>query len=111
MGYRSHVLIALKDNLVKDFLNSMKLNVAAQFIHCDSIDHKDGWTLFYFSNVKWYDSYEEVAAWESFHRSISDNCEDYEFHRMGEESDDYTCDNHGCSPFNIYMNRSLDFEA
>ena len=111
MGYRSEVLIALTDKLCKDFLNSMKLDVAAEFIRCDGIHHKDGWTLFHYSDVKWYDGYKEVDAWTTFHKSIADNCEDYEYHCMGEGSDDYTVDNHGCSPFNIYMNRSLDFEG
>ena len=42
----------------------------------------------------------------------SDDCPDdhYEFHRLGEDRDDYIClGSDGESPFNIHVTRSLSF--
>ena len=112
MGYRSDAAIAFKEELAKRFLNECTTKIALETLRsCDKY-HKDDWILFYYSDVKWYTDYEEVKAITDFMNSLegTDDSEKYEFHRMGEDSEDYEYINPGYSPFNICLSRSLDFD-
>lgn len=111
MGYRSHVIIAFEDRLLKRFINEISLNAAHGFIDLNKRISRDDWTLFEFSDVKWYDSYEDVDAYNNFVNSLDESDSyKYEFHRLGEDPDDYEFINSGTSPFNINLVRHLEFD-
>ena len=112
MGYRSDVAIAFKEELAKRFLNDCTTKVALETLRSCDKHHKDGWIMFQYSDVKWYDDYEEVKAITEFMDNLrgTEDTDSFEFHRMGEDSEDYEYRNQGCSPFNICLSRSLDFD-
>ena len=112
MGYRSDVAIAFKEELAKRFLNECTTKIALETLRSCEKHYKDGWIMFYYSDVKWYDDYEEVKAITQFMDNFqeTDDSENYEFHRMGEDSEDYEYTNQGCSPFYIHLSRSLNFD-
>ena len=112
MGYRSHVIIAFEDQLLKRFINEISLNAAVNFVSCDTKISRDGWTLFEYSYVKWYDNFEEVSAYNDFISALSESdMEKHEFHRLGEDPDDYETSCHtGHCPFNINLVRSLEID-
>ena len=112
MGYRSEVLVAFKEELAKRYFNEVSTKIALETLNSCQKHITDGWIMLQYSDVKWYDGYPEVDAITEFMNNLegTDDSENYEFHRMGEDSEDYEYKNQGCSPFNICLSRSLDFD-
>lgn len=111
MGYRSEVVVALTKEKTKQFLTQTNIGVATNFITALSGRYeKDKWYLFHFCDVKWYEDYAEVKAVMDFINNLNDEAnEEFEYHCMGEDYEDYTVMGHMNSPFEINMSRSLDF--
>lgn len=112
MGYRSDVILAIKDEHLKKFINEeCDINVSVQlFTSVDNRVEKDGWTLFHWNCTKWYEDYEEVRIVTEFMSALEEHNDfGFEFHRLGEEPDDYECRNVGESPFGINLVRHLDY--
>ena len=117
MGYRSDVVIALRKDALDNFINNYcTLIVAFEFIHgSHEMTRKDSdeneWYLFAWRSVKWYDDFPEVQAINKFMNEEEHHSNEgsFEYHVMGENSDDYTQINQGYSPFDIYLSRTLDF--
>jgi hypothetical protein len=108
MGYRSDVLLATTDQNVKKLFLACSDKAAVNIAQYTSIHKRDGWTLFSWSDVKWYSEYAEVDAVEKFVDTLDEG--EYEFHIMGEEHEDYTVrGDQGNSPFSIYLSRELNF--
>jgi len=111
MGYRSDVLLALKDERFSELIKTMEDRVAANFIDGSKIHECNGWKLVEFHDVKWYDDYPEVKAVNEFIEELEDlNQDDYSYHVLGEDDNDYTSKGTWETPFNIRLNRSLDFD-
>lgn len=115
MGYHSHVIFAAKDELFKELFNKMNDSCSLNLLEATSEKKsRDGWTMFYWSDVKWYDSFEEVEAFSNFisdFDSDPEKCEEFEYHILGEDADDYVVKGaRGVSPFNVFLQRSLYFE-
>lgn len=102
MGYRSDVVIAVKDVVAPKVLTA----------HCEDGSHfklvKDGWTLYRFNAVKWYESDECVSDIEEALVSMEE--ENYYFTVLGEEGD-YEERGAGLNmedfPFSVYPNRQI----
>jgi hypothetical protein len=102
MGYRSEVAIALTSEAAKkllvlqDFCPELKqlISDAEDTIHFDkkSIDQGHD-TKFYWSHVKWYDSYTEIQQMETFLYNLLDG-DDFLLLRIGEETDDMESQGH-----------------
>jgi hypothetical protein len=138
MGYRSQVVLAVSKEVLPQFLTTLARSSEAKelcFVHADKkIDNYDerGGFLFMWDHIKWYDSYECVAAicdfmdWcdgESASVPVSeeqkaqdksptpvthmDGDECYRFVRTGEEMDDNEERGYGFT--DIYISRSIDF--
>jgi hypothetical protein len=109
MGYRSDVLFATTDENVKKLFLACSDKAAVNIAQYASIHKRDDWTLFSWSDVKWYSEYAEVDAVEKFVDTLDEG--EYEFHVMGEEHEDYTVrGDQGNSPFGIYLSRELNFD-
>lgn len=109
MGYRSEVLLALKDEKVVELFMYFSDIAAINITEYVEIHKRNGWTLLSFEDVKWYDDYPEVKAINEFVDTLDED--EYEFHIMGEDNDDYTVrGEQGNSPFNIYISRELNFD-
>ncbi len=86
-------------------------NIALELLEGCRKSIRNEWIMLNWSNVKWYEDFKDVAAVMDFINS--DDCPDdhYEFHRLGEEHDDYVClGSDGESPFNIRVQRSLSYD-
>ena len=96
MGYRSTVVLAVSQEVMPQFLTTLARSPEAKklcFVHSDKkIDNYDerGGFLFMWDHIKWYDTYEEIAAIQDF----MDWCEgegkeeEFRFIRIGEDADD-----------------------
>ena len=108
MGYRSDVALAMKEEKFKDLLLSIKDDKTAVELLTGCQKHeKDGWILLFYDSVKWYDDYKEVKVINDFISDLDED--DYSYHVMGEEPDDYTQRGTWESPFEIHLSRSLEF--
>jgi len=108
MGYRSDVALAMKEEKFKDLLLSIKDDKTAVELLTGCQKHeKDGWILLFYDSVKWYDDYKEVKVINDFISELDED--DYSYHIMGEEPDDYTQKGTWESPFEIRLSRSLEF--
>ena len=93
MGYRSCVAGAIQfkeADQAASYLNAHKLDkhiASSFFIEKSTI-------CFYIDWVKWYEDYPDVKQVIDFFQNSdrADGFIGYEFHRFGEESDDYECD-------------------
>ena len=106
MGYRSNVALELtkeKNDLFRA-LYAVKFPEDLAFLYeCVESENEDG-TLYHWTDIKWYDSFQEVSFIESFLDTI--HCEDYAFIRIGEETDDN--EHRGDSDiFGLCINRSI----
>lgn len=108
MGYRSEVILTMKDEKFAELVKSMDDRVAANFFEGTEPKKRENWTLVHFSDVKWYDNFPEVKAVEDFVSTLDE--EDYAYHILGEDNDDYTHRGTWDTPFEIRMTRSLDFD-
>jgi hypothetical protein len=115
MGYRSEVLIAFTEENNKSFLGSVHADVASFFKNDSDIHKLDGWILYRFDSIKWYDEYKEVSEVINFINKLEkEGNRGYEFHRLGEGGFDHldheTRGEHN-SPFNIYTKTCITFDA
>lgn len=113
MGYRSDVIVAFKNEVAKRFFNEISLKAATETLYGCEKHEKNGWIMLHYTDVKWYEDFPEVEAITKFMNSLrgTEDTDSYEFHRMGEETDDYEFRNQGCSPFDISLSRSLNFDV
>ena len=124
MGYRSQVLLAIGKELTPFLLlATSRCKDAEELVFKDhdtfDKDYYEGW-LFRWDDIKWYDSYEEIAVLEKF---IADACNDeYEmgtrdgkkqyssefikFVRLGEDTNDVEMLGDGF--WDIYVTRSIE---
>ena len=107
MGYRSDVILAMKHEKFKELLKTMEDRVAIRFLENQEVKEKDNWVLMNFVDVKWYEDFAEVKAVNTFVDTLDE--EDFSYHILGEEDDDYTKRGTWDTPFEIRLNRSLDF--
>lgn len=117
MGYRSDVCLCLKKNalaILEDGLSlgniSQMRSVSALLADSETITDPDkGDKLWFWSDIKWYPDYEDVAYIESSLSAM--NKTDYLFIRIGEDSDDSEVQ--GCywdNSFGLYLERRISFE-
>ena len=69
MGYRSHVVIAMREEIVADFLTLMAINEEVKELcitEMKSDAYSKGDLLIELNNVKWYNCFPEVIALEKF---------------------------------------------
>ena len=124
MGYRSEVILAVGPEVMPQFMTTMAKSPEAREMcwadHDELIkdyDDEKGAFLFRWNSIKWYDSYEGVAAiadfldWcESERIEIDgkevDAAEFYRFVRIGAETDDNEVQGWG---FDIHIERSATY--
>jgi hypothetical protein len=88
MGYRSDIIIAIKNDVRARHL------IAPEIPACltndesivQSVDERTGTLYFRIEGWKWYDSYEEIRAIEAWFESMADD--EFGAMRMGEDDDD-----------------------
>lgn len=107
MGYRSDVALAMKEERFKELIKTMDDKTAAEFVSGADFKEREEWVLVYFSDVKWYDDYPEVKAVNNFISDLDE--EDYSYHILGEDQDDYIQRGTYDNPFEIRLTRSLDY--
>ena len=123
MGYRSHVVLAIAEPLVPQFMVTLAKCPEARVLcfgdtdnmHRDFQDEK-GSFCFEWQDIKWYDGYEPIRAIQDFLDWACDNHtiggekidgdEHYRFVRIGEEYDDIETRGWG---FEIHPVRSIDY--
>jgi len=123
MGYRSQVLLAIGKELTPFLLLATSQCKDAEelvFKEHDTFDkdYFEGW-LFRWDDIKWYDSYEGIAALERFiHEATSDeyefevdgvkqNSSEYiKFVRVGEDTNDIEM--HGDGFWDIHVSRHIE---
>jgi len=130
MGYRSEVVLAVSKEMTPHFLTVLARSQRVRELVSDADvfdkDYADGGMLMYWTGVKWYESYEDVAAIDKF---VCD-CESealegwnstvdgeaganaewthIRFVRIGEEFDDIQCKGE-FSYDTINIQRSIEF--
>ncbi len=124
MGYRSEVILAVGPEIMPQFMVTMAKSPEARkmcFAEADTMikDYCDieGAFLFRWDHIKWYDTFEEVAAIQDFIEWCQ--CEQievdgkqvnadeyYRFVRIGEEMDDNEVEGWG---FDIHIERSATY--
>ena len=121
MGYRSEVILAIGPQVMPQFMVTMAKSPKARELCWGDTDNliKDytsikGAFLFRWACIKWYDSYEEVAAIQDFidwceneiievDGKQMDASEYFRFVRIGEEMDDNETQGWG---FDIHIERT-----
>ena len=123
MGYRSHVVLAIGEALVPQFMVTLAKCPEARVLCFGDTDKQErdfqgekGSFFFEWEGIKWYDSYEPIRAIEDFmdwaadRHKIGDNeidgDEHYRFVRIGEDADDIETRGWG---FEIYPVTSIDY--
>jgi len=124
MGYRSEVILAVGAEVMPQFMVTMAKSPEAREMCWADHDEmvKDycgekGAFLFRWDGIKWYDSYEGIAAIQVFimcceNETIEvegkevDASEHYRFVRIGEEMDDNESQGWG---FDIHIERSVAY--
>ena len=119
MGYRSDVQALIyplggEDNLIN--YDKLKLLFNTTFK-----DVFEAWGEDYFSwddkhrvlkfdanSVKWYESFPEVATFVKFLEDVRDLEYEYEFIRIGEDTDDIEDDSTGDAQGFLYVSRSIE---
>jgi len=89
MGYRSHVVIAMREEIVADFLTLMAVNEGVKELCITEMKtdaYSKGDLLVEIQGVKWYDAFPEVRAINEF-VAEQDN-KNIRFLRAGENHDD-----------------------
>ena len=122
MGYRSEVCIGLTDDATrllltimehldenhpaKEMLRETCNDALSDFAENYKTKDADCESKLYWSNTKWYDSYEDVSFMQEFLDQIPD--EDYRLVRIGEDTDD--CEESGqFHDSDIYISRSISW--
>ena len=124
MGYRSDVILAVGPEVMPQFMITMAKSPQARELcwadHDEMIkDYNDqkGAFLFRWGGIKWYDSYEGIAAIQDFIHWCEcerieiegkevDAAEFYRFVRIGEEMDD---NEHQGWGFDIHIERNMAY--
>ena len=107
MGYRSQVVLAIGKEIQPHFMVALGACPAATSLVFNDADRFDrdyyqdgsGHWLIQWSDLKWYDSYEEIKTLQNFVEAANEDClelgeddgesSDYiKFVRVGEDSDD-----------------------
>ena len=107
MGYRSQVVLAIAKEIQPHFMVALGACPAATSLVFNDADRFDkdyyqdgsGHWLIQWSDLKWYDSYEEIKTLQNFVEAANEDClelgeddgesSDYiKFVRVGEDSDD-----------------------
>jgi len=96
MGYRSEVLLIVGKEVMPLFLTAMATESEAKDLcfryrdHCEKDYGEMGSLLFSWTYLKWYDSFDSVAAIENFMDlcDTEDLEEHYRFVRIGEDTSD-----------------------
>jgi hypothetical protein len=115
MGYRSDVFIALTEKNVKKMVQVLSDEIILELLQgCDRYE-KNGWTLFRWPDVKWYDGYELVDGIMTFLADLEDSedpeeNEGYSLTILGEDQDDYTQKGAFDTPFGIRLVRQIEFD-
>lgn len=107
MGYRSDVILAMKHEKFKELLKTMEDRVAIEFVNDHEIKEKDDWVLMNFVDVKWYEDFAEVKAVNTFLDTLDEK--DFSYHIMGEDDGHYIERGTWDTPFEIRLNRSLNY--
>jgi hypothetical protein len=135
MGYRSEVVLVVGKEVMPQFMVTMAKSPEARAMCFDEAQRMNdydgkGNMLFAWDHIKWYDSYEGIAAigdfldWcDSEHVPVSeeqkaqdksptpvthvdgDQC--YRFVRIGEELEDVEC--RGCGFWDVGVSRSIEY--
>lgn len=116
MGYRSEVILALKNESLKSFIQTAPSNILVELLDNAERYERDGWTMLRWDYIKWYSDFPSVSAVNDFLDKLECSEEDdiassFEIHVMGEDMDDYDARNVGESPFNIHLSRQLSFDT
>ena len=124
MGYRSEVILAVGPEVMPQFMVTMAKSPQARelcWAHHDEMikDYAGvkGAFLFRWDHIKWYDSYEEIAAIQDFLNwcnsedievdgKMQHAAEYFRFVRIGEETDDNETDGWG---FDIHIERTATY--
>ena len=124
MGYRSQVVLAVGKQVLPQFLVTMSKSPEARamcFSHADRMikDYDgDGAMCFYWSQIKWYDTFECVQAIAEFmdwcecevigegNEATDASCF-FRFIRTGEDNDDNVVRGYGYD--DIYISRTIEF--
>ena len=124
MGYRSEIrAIIYPAGGEHNLLNYDKLKLLMNTTFKETWDdwgglavHTDGWEwndhhralVFTYHDVKWYDSFPEVHRFREFLAQVRDLEYEYEFIRLGEDTEDVESDSTGDSQGFMYVNRSIE---
>ena len=110
MGYRSQVTLALQPKAAALFttVRARGGELATLLEDANEGNHNDGNESYSWDHIKWYDSYECVAAIERFMDRLDEEDMDgeYRFVRTGEDTDDNETRGHG---FEIYISRTIEW--
>lgn len=120
MGYRSEVVLSLNKKGVKKLKNTLareRLDPDARHeIDCllaqpttHLVDEKTGAELWHWQALKWYSEYPEVAFFEKFTGKKAGE-ENFRFMRIGEDYDDIEDYGSFDDPFQLRLERKIDFE-
>jgi hypothetical protein len=135
MGYRSEVVLVIGKEIMPQFMVTLAKSPEARAMCFDEAQRMDdydgkGNMLFAWDGIKWYDSYEGIAAiadfldWcDSEHVPVSDEQkaqdkspapvthvdgdECYKFIRIGEELEDI--EHRGCGFWDVGVSRSIEY--
>ena len=126
MGYRSEVVLAVSKPMVPHFLTVLAQHESVrQLVHdADQFEENyiDGGMLMYWSGIKWYESYPEIAAIEKFVSDCESECvegwapeeehdteyDHFRFVRIGEETNDVE-EKGGFADCDICVTRAVNF--
>jgi len=108
MGYRSDIAFAVKRSAFADMWRMDAATMTEVTGYASSIVKKDDAVLVLWSDIKWYDSYDEISK---FQRLITDlESDDYHFLRLGENNDDTEeLGGYWDNPFDTSISRSLNY--
>ena len=109
MGYRSEVVLKLNKpaSSALSAFASMSEDIKTLLSDADTAtkDDENG-HVYFWSWIKWYDSYKEVDLIEEFLNVLP--YESYGFIRLGEDYEDIEQRGSPCD-FNIHVNRSIEY--
>ena len=123
MGYRSEIVFAVAPQAVPAFMTLCAKFPSVQklcFNDRDKLQSEDGEYLFHWEHIKWYHSFEEIEALDSFMTALESGdlseygehgeeewVECFKFVRIGEDRDD--TEERGYGFDDIQLNRSISF--
>ena len=125
MGYRSEVVLVVGKELMPFFLHKISGCNPAQVMCFQDADHmendydNEGATLFHWNQIKWYESWPEVATVQSFITDCDcgaipeslDTTDDpglhFRFIRIGEDQEDF--EDVGSGFHDVFISRAINF--